>query len=118
MKVEEIGAGELEKLLASERELRLVNVLSRESFERIHIPGSESIPRRELAERASSELGREETIVVYCADESCQASPKAAAALLAMGYERVYDFAGGLAEWCRGGRPAMPAAASEAGSER
>ena len=105
MSVQTIDAVQLEEMLAGAEPIRLINVLKRESFERLHIPGSESIPRRELPERAPQQLGREEAIVVYCADENCEASPKAAATLDRMGYERVYDFAGGIAEWRRGGRP-------------
>ena len=105
MSGEEIDCEKLEELVAGERAVRLVNVLSRESFERVHIPGSESIPRRELAARAPRELAKGEPIVLYCADEGCGASARAAAILVALDYKEVYDFAGGIAEWRRGGRP-------------
>jgi rhodanese-related sulfurtransferase len=113
MSVQTINAVQLEEMFAGAEPIRLINVLKHESFERVHIPGSESIPRRELPDRAPEELGREETIVVYCADETCEASPKAAATLDHMGYERVYDFAGGIAEWRQGGRPLVRDGARE-----
>ena len=102
MSVRTINAEELERMLERAQPTRLVNVLRPDSFERVHIPGSENVPRGELDERAAEEFDRSETIVVYCADEDCHASPKAAAKPREMGYERVYDFAGGIAEWRRG----------------
>jgi len=42
-------------------------------------------------------------IVVYCASDTCDASPKAAKRLEKMGYENVIDYPGGKKDWAEGG---------------
>ena len=42
-------------------------------------------------------------VVVYCANEDCQASPRAAKKLEDLGYVNVFDFEAGLAGWRRAG---------------
>lgn len=86
---------------------RLIDVLSREHYDTVHLPGAESIPGPELVDRAPERLEVDETIVVYCSSRTCQKSPRAAAALDALAYRDVYDFEGGVAEWRRSGRPVI-----------
>lgn len=83
----------------------VVNVLSQEQFEKSHIPGSINIPLDRLEDEAPERLDREGDIVVYCASESCQASPKAAKKLESMGFQHVQDYEGGLADWQDAGLP-------------
>ncbi|MDY6765802.1 MAG: rhodanese-like domain-containing protein [Candidatus Nanohaloarchaea archaeon] len=77
----------------------LVNVLSEDQFEQEHIPGSINIPLDEVEEEFPRQFDRDDDIVVYCASESCQASPKAAEKLESMGFTNVADYEGGLADW-------------------
>lgn len=109
-----ITADELADRLEREEPLRLVDVLKAEHYERVHLPDAENIPVADLRERAPSALGRDETIVVYCSDSKCQASPKAAAMLDELGYTDVHDFEGGIAEWRRSGRPLVRGGAGRA----
>lgn len=83
----------------------LVNVLSAEQFAEEHIPGSVNIPLDQLEDEAPERLATDDDIVVYCASPSCQASPKAAQRLEAMGFENVADYEGGLSDWKDGGLP-------------
>lgn len=85
-------------------DVRLLNVLPASSFEKTHIPGSESVPFETLEDRAPESLERDEEIVVHCSGPDCGLSPRATRLLTAKGYERVRDFAGGLVEWIRSGR--------------
>ncbi|GAB4167764.1 MAG: MBL fold metallo-hydrolase [Rhodocyclaceae bacterium] len=63
-----------------------------------HIPGSELIPLRELAERAGElEAHRERTIVVVC--RAGVRSTTAAAILAGLGYEGVFNMRDGMVEW-------------------
>ena len=100
-----ITADQLFRRLEARDPIRLIDVLSRDHYETVHLPGAENIPGDELPERAPQLLDRDETIVVYCSSFKCQKSPRAAAALDQLGYRDVHDFEGGIAEWRRSGRP-------------
>ena len=82
----------------------LVNVLPEDMYRKAHIPDSINIPqgREEEFERR---FDREKEIIVYCASPECQASPKAARALVARGFHHVVDYADGLSEWKAAGHP-------------
>ncbi|HSG66841.1 MAG TPA: MBL fold metallo-hydrolase, partial [Gammaproteobacteria bacterium] len=63
-----------------------------------HIPGSILIPLRELAARASElEEHRERPIIAVC--RSGVRSTTAAAILIGMGFERVYNLKDGMVDW-------------------
>jgi rhodanese-related sulfurtransferase len=95
----------LKQMMDNGEEFRLVEVLMPKEFQRLHIQGAENIPLKEIGKQATSRFGREDTIVVYCADEQCQASPKAAEKLEAFGYRNVYDYEGGKQDWVEAGYP-------------
>ncbi|MFB6295128.1 MAG: rhodanese-like domain-containing protein [Candidatus Nanohaloarchaea archaeon] len=97
--VETISRSELKEKMDSGDDFTLVNVLSEEQFEQEHIPGSINIPLDEVEEEFPRQFDRDDDIVVYCASESCQASPKAAEKLESMGFTNVADYEGGLADW-------------------
>lgn len=75
----------------------VINVLGADSYKQEHIPGSINIPLDQLEDRAD-ELDKDNTIIVYCADTSCQASTKAAETLSEHGFD-VSDYEGGMADW-------------------
>lgn len=86
--------------------LTIVNVLAREAWKQQRIPGSLSLPLADIPARAASVLpARDADIAVYCASHTCDASPRAVAALQELGYTRVRDFDGGMAEWVEAGLP-------------
>ncbi len=84
-------------------EVTLLNVLGRENFEEQHIPGSINIPMDRLEDEARERLDKDNEIVVYCASEGCQASPKAAKMLEEMGFSNVKDYEGGMNDWVEAG---------------
>jgi rhodanese-related sulfurtransferase len=52
-----------------DRRAQLVEVLPREEYEELHLPGALHLPLKELdAERAGALLDRSRTVVVYCWD--------------------------------------------------
>lgn len=63
--VPRIKPQELKAWLDAGEDVIVVDVLSRESYERRHIPGALSIPLSELEER-HSELSKKMKIVLYC----------------------------------------------------
>jgi rhodanese-related sulfurtransferase len=77
----------------------LVDMLSHESFEHEHIPGSINIPLENIEISAEMLLDKEKEIVVYCGNLKCTASVQAEKKLTNLGYMKVYDYAGGLQDW-------------------
>ena len=69
-----------------------------------HVPGALSLPRADFGPSYAKlkdrlEAQRNELIVVYCSDESCQDSHLVQQALLRLGYAQVGVFTGGWSEW-------------------
>jgi rhodanese-related sulfurtransferase len=83
----------------------LVDVLSAESYRREHLPGAINLPLFEINEASVADLPRDKDVIVYCASFACQASPMAARKLEELGFTRVTDFEGGLADWKEAGYP-------------
>jgi rhodanese-related sulfurtransferase len=69
---------------------RLVEVLPRAEYDDEHLPGAISIPLKELDRERVHELERSTPVIVYCYDNECDMSPRAAAPLESLGFERVY----------------------------
>ncbi len=83
----------------------LIEVLMPKEYERLHIRGAENIPLARVGSEAVARFDRDETIVVYCADTKCKASPKAAEKLEVFGFTDVYDYEGGKQDWLDAGYP-------------
>lgn len=96
---------ELKAKLDAGEKLVLLNVLSRESFERVRLPNSVNIPLEELEARADKELDKNSEIIVYCASFECHASPDACKILKRLGFGKVAEYSGGIKDWMRAGYP-------------
>jgi len=94
-----ITRDELVEMRESDAEFYLVNVLSVSQFEEGHIPGSICLPLDHLEDVAPDKFEEDDTIVVYCASESCQASLKAAELLESLGFTDVRDYEEGVKGW-------------------
>lgn len=97
-----IDAQELKRKIDANEDFVFLNVLSREYFDKEHIPGSDNIPydSEDFVQKVEERAGGKETeIVVYCANTECTASPKAAEKLEDAGFTNVIDFEGGMEEW-------------------
>ncbi len=77
----------------------LVNVLPKKDFLNHHIPGSINIPAEQVAQKANELFAKHDWVVVYCANEKCEASHKAAETLHKAGFTNVFRFIGGVDEW-------------------
>jgi rhodanese-related sulfurtransferase len=105
--VKKIDAIQLKEMIQKQTPT-LINVLDEEQFRKEHIPGSINIPagRERFAEEVERHVSsRKDPVVVYCASETCKASPGAAHRLERAGFSSVYDFEGGMKEWKEVGRP-------------
>lgn len=83
----------------------LVDVRSREDYDKSHLPGALSIPLEDIRDYADR-LDRGEEIVTYCGGFQCPASTEAAKELMKLGFNNVRDYKGGIQEWTEKGYPA------------
>src|SRR5215471_16927191 len=82
----------------------IVNVLSPETYEKIHIKDSISVPLEELKKGKWADLDSSKEIVVHCSSYTCDASKEAAEFLEGKGFD-VYAYEGGTREWAESGLP-------------
>lgn len=94
----------LQKLLAEEKNLTVVDVLSPESYHAEHVKDSINIPLEQLTS-LQGKLPKDGKIVVYCANYKCHASTEAAKKLAELGFKDVHDYKGGIEEWSKAGLP-------------
>jgi rhodanese-related sulfurtransferase len=87
-----------------ERGAQLVEVLPREEYEELHLPGALNLPLKELDAQSAGQLDRDRPVVVYCWDALCDMSPRAATWLELLGFE-VYDYALSKVDWMAHGLP-------------
>jgi rhodanese-related sulfurtransferase len=80
------------------QDLYVINVLDKGSFDDCRIAGSTNVPFEEV-ETFAKDLDRKAEVVVYCANYMCSASGQAAKKLKDMGFENVWAYEGGSAEW-------------------
>ena len=84
---------------------QLVEVLPREEYEEEHLPGAINIPLKELDADSAARLDKTRPVIVYCWDQLCDMSPRAAALLDRLGFERVYDYAASKVDYLARGLP-------------
>lgn len=93
--------------MMDEHVVTVVEVLEKAQYEDFHLPGAINVPLdnnfANAIEAAVPE--KHDPVVVYCWDEDCEASPKAAGRMEKLGYDRVFDYVAGKAHWRAAGKP-------------
>jgi rhodanese-related sulfurtransferase len=84
---------------------QLVEVLPREEYEEEHLPGAINIPLKELDRDSAAQLDKQRAVIVYCWDQLCDMSPRAAALLDELGFDRAYDYAASKVDYLARGLP-------------
>jgi rhodanese-related sulfurtransferase len=84
---------------------QLVEVLPAEEYEEEHLPGAISIPLKQLDAETTAKLDKSKAVIVYCWDYLCDMSPRAAARLDSLGFERVYDYGASKVDYLARGLP-------------
>lgn len=98
----EVDVAEVHRIVDRKEPGVIIDVLSRGSFAKKHVPRSVNVPVSDpnFLEEVRKEVKTKDTpVVVYCADPECEASPKAARMLEEAGYRDVREFSGGLEAW-------------------
>lgn len=105
--MKKISRNELQEKMEKNRDLTLVEVLAPEKYEEFHLPRAINVPLGEGFEESVQQAipDKNAEIVVYCWDEDCDASPKAARKMEQLGYQNVYDYEAGKADWKQAGLP-------------
>lgn len=102
-----IDRDKVRSLLDDEPNTKVIEVLSEDYYEKFHLPGAENIPLDDqFDERIQRAIpDKSQPVVLYCFDQDCDASPKAARKMDELGYENVYDYEGGKMDWKEAGLP-------------
>src|SRR5262249_11964274 len=95
---------ELQRLLA-EQEAQLVEVLPADECADEHLPGAINIALKELDHETTGRRDRARAVIVYCYDDHWDVSPRAASRIESIGFEQVYDYTAGKADWGSFGLP-------------
>ncbi len=96
--VRTIATADLHERLREGDRPQFWNVLTDDYFKGEMIPGSRRVPLDRVGREAAG-LPKEAEIVVYCAGPKCPQSRMAAEKLLALGFDRVLAYEGGIEEW-------------------
>jgi len=99
-----IDADELKSWLDSEKDFYLLDVRSKDEFQRGHIQSATNIPVTDLQDRVS-EVPKDQPIAAICS--SGNRSGIGAKILLRNGYKDVYNVAGGMTAWRKLGYPVL-----------
>jgi rhodanese-related sulfurtransferase len=84
----------------------VIEALTVADYEAGHIPGAVHLAMDEVEAKASALIPDKQTpVVTYCANTTCQNSARVAEALERLGYERVYEYVEGKADWKAAGLP-------------
>jgi rhodanese-related sulfurtransferase len=98
----EIRRKDLKTLVAQGR-AQLVEVLPASEFKKEHLPRAVNIPLADLTAMTTKSLRKDMAVIVYCADFRCDLSARAAWRLETMGFQEVYRYTPGKADWLAAG---------------
>lgn len=95
------------KRMMDENSAVIVEVLGPDQYTKFHLPTAINVPLSESFDAQIEAVlpDKHQPVIVYCMDEQCTASPKAADRLESLGYDRVYDYAAGKVDWKEAGLP-------------
>ncbi len=98
----EIRRKDLKTLVAQGR-AQLIEVLPASEYKKEHLPQAINIPLGNLTSEATKPLRKDMAVIVYCADFQCDLSARAAWRLESMGFQEVYRYTPGKADWLAAG---------------
>lgn len=98
----EMDSWDVYEALGNGEPIVVVDGRSAEAYANEHIPGSVSLPHRELSSATTASLDKSKIHVCYCDGIGCNASTKTALKLLTLGFE-VRELIGGMDWWKRDG---------------
>src|SRR5215468_5550706 len=91
------------KTLVAQGRAQLVEVLPATEFKREHLPQAVNIPLQTMTAETTKALRKDVAVIVYCSDFQCDLSARAAWRLESMGFQEVYRYTPGKADWLAAG---------------
>ena len=91
------------KTLVAQGRAQLVEVLPAAEYKREHLPQAVNIPLETMTAETTKQLRKDVAVIVYCADFQCDLSARAAWRLETMGFQEVYRYTPGKADWLAAG---------------
>jgi rhodanese-related sulfurtransferase len=91
------------KTLVAQGRAQLVDVRSASEYRKEHLPHAVNVPLETLTAAAAKILRKEQAVIVYSADYQCDLSARAAWRLENMGFQEVYRYTAGKADWLAAG---------------
>jgi len=91
------------KTLVEQQRVQLVDVLPASEYKKEHLPEAINIPLESLTSETTRSLRKDVAVIVYCGDFQCDLSARAAWRLESMGFQEVYRYTPGKADWLAAG---------------
>jgi len=91
------------KTLVAQGRVQLVEVLPASEYKKEHLPQAVNIPLETMTSETTKSLRKDIAVIVYCADFQCDLSARAAWRLETMGFQEVYRYTPGKADWLAAG---------------
>src|SRR5262245_24535482 len=91
------------KTLVAQGRAQLVEVLPAAAYKKEHLPHSVNIPLQTLNADTTKSLRKDVAVIVYCQHYQCDVSARAAWRLESMGFQEVYRYTPGKADWLAAG---------------
>src|SRR5207249_7407639 len=85
--------------LVDQGRVQLVDVLPASEFKKEHVPHAVNIPLETMTSEATKILRKDIAVIVYSTDFQCDLSARAAWRLESMGFQEVYRYTPGKADW-------------------
>src|SRR6266516_1089600 len=98
----EIRRKEVKTLVAQGR-AQLVEVTPASLYKKEHLPQAVNIPLEKMTAESTRSLRKDQAVIVYCTDFQCDLSARAAWRLESMGFQEVYRYTPGKADWLAAG---------------
>jgi len=98
----EIRRKDVKTLVAQER-VQLLEVLPASEYKKEHLPHAVNIPLEMMTAESTRTLRKDMAVIVYCTDYQCDLSARAAWRLESMGFQEVYRYTPGKADWLAAG---------------
>jgi rhodanese-related sulfurtransferase len=99
----EINAAEAKAL--HDRRTAFIDSRGSGHYGRGHIPGATNLYFHHVWDGLAEVVGRNDEVVFYCGGPDCHLSANSSAQAIALGYTKVYYFAGGFPAWENAGYP-------------
>ena|SRR2546422_1051849 len=87
------------KTLVAQGRAQLVDVLPPSAYKKEHLPQAVNIPLETMNSETTRTLRKDQAVIVYCCDFQCDLSARAAWRLESMGFQEVYRYTPGKADW-------------------